>query len=107
MTCAPRLARWIRCRFCWRRSGGIASKMSVVEQAEQAQDGRAEPTRRDMQRAALHDLVMLATECATREAEIDRQYRAALEEGEKKHQWSLADLARKLEQVKGEIQRRH
>ncbi len=66
-----------------------------------------ESTRRDVQRAILNDLVMLATECANREAQIDQQHTTSVEEAGKKEQWNISDLARKFEQVKIDIQRRH
>ncbi|HEX8524361.1 MAG TPA: FtsK/SpoIIIE domain-containing protein [Tepidisphaeraceae bacterium] len=66
-----------------------------------------EPTRRDLQRAVLNDLVELATECSRREAELEQQYQAELEDHARKQQWAESELTRKFEQVKGEIQRRH
>jgi S-DNA-T family DNA segregation ATPase FtsK/SpoIIIE len=56
-------------------------------------------TRRDLQRAALRDLVSLATECATLETEIERKLQIALEQAAKEQQtrtWDLDDRARTL-----------
>src|SRR5947207_11206529 len=58
---------------------------------------------RDEQRAALHDLVTLATECASREAEIERQYHAAQEDAAKKNQWETSELARRFESAKAQL----
>ncbi|MDB5300527.1 MAG: hypothetical protein JWO87_2190, partial [Phycisphaerales bacterium] len=46
----------------------------------------APATDRDIQRATLRDLVALATECAATESEIERRYRAEVEEEKKKFQ---------------------
>src|SRR5688572_28335474 len=67
----------------------------------------AEGTRRDIQRAVLHELIVLATECANREAELDRELASSGEEGAKKQQWARSELNRKFEQVKGQVQRKH
>ncbi len=80
---------------------------AVNESPAKSETREAPPSRRDIQRAVLHDLVTLATQCAQREAELDQQYQTTLEEDAKKRKWDESELARKFEQAKGEIQRRH
>src|SRR6476620_8934616 len=69
----------------------------------------AEPTRRDVQRAVLHELVVLATECANREAELDREYQTSVEEGAKKQKWARAEkeqINRTYEGTTGDVQQK-
>jgi len=46
----------------------------------------ARPAHRDLQRAALRDLVSLSAECAAAESRIDEEFRAAVEQGEKEYE---------------------
>ncbi|HEY8665500.1 MAG TPA: hypothetical protein VIL86_02490, partial [Tepidisphaeraceae bacterium] len=57
------------------------------------------PTDRDLQRSALRDLVLLSTESAAMESEIERRLQAALEEGKKDLQkmlWQVEDRYKAL-----------
>ncbi|MDB5293395.1 MAG: hypothetical protein JWL69_4636, partial [Phycisphaerales bacterium] len=53
-------------------------------------------TDRDIQRATLRDLVALATECAATESEIERRYRAEVEDEKKKFQRLNWDIDNKI-----------
>src|SRR5882724_4479255 len=53
-------------------------------------------TQRDVQRAALRDLVSLATECATTESEIEHTFHAAVEHANKDLETTLWSLQQRL-----------
>ncbi len=64
--------------------------LDTTEQTQPAETDK--PTYRDIQRVALRDLVQLATECTTTEAEIEKKYQAALEAGKKESQRTNLDV---------------
>ena len=55
---------------------------AMHEQAEPKPDtaANAKPTKRDVQRQALRELVALSAECATRETEIEQRYQTESEQ---------------------------
>lgn len=65
------------------------------------------PTRRDAQRGALRDLVELAGDCASTEAQIEQQTSLATTEAEKQHKRALSDLDINLRSVQQQIAEKH
>jgi S-DNA-T family DNA segregation ATPase FtsK/SpoIIIE len=63
------------------------------------------PTRRDLQRNALHDLVALATECAANETEIEKRYTSAQETSKKEYQLANWDLNERFKALRDQFVR--
>ena len=85
--------------------------MSVVrEQLETAMPREPrveEASPRDGQRAALHDLVALATECAATEAQIEQQWRSSTEQAGKEFEKAKFQVAQRYAALKEEASQKH
>ncbi|MGE5610763.1 MAG: hypothetical protein ACM359_16045, partial [Bacillota bacterium] len=80
---------------------------STAELGQSPSTPRTRLTARDIQRNVLRDLVTLATECAATEAEIDRRYRATIDDAQKeldRTTWAIEERHRTL---KDTIQQKH
>ena len=64
-------------------------------------------TAQDLQRVALHDLVVLANECAAKEAEIERHYHAAVQENEAEFHKASEQIDRRRDELLAEFHRKH
>jgi hypothetical protein len=84
---------------------------TIRQQLEKSQPASAsrlsEPSPRDIQREALHDLVALATDCAETEAQIEQQFRTSTEQAGREFEKSQYQLAQKLVALKDEAIQNH
>ncbi len=65
------------------------------------------PSHRDLQRAALRDLVALATECATTEDEIERRYKAATESANQEGQRGKFSIQQRWTAAEEQLRQKH
>ena len=82
----------------------------MPEQIEQAPNllARSErPSDRDLQRAALRDLVALASECARTETEIEKRHKTELEEAAVKLDKSLFVTEQRGEHLKEQVRQKY
>ena len=68
---------------------------TLIQQPDIEPSPPAPTSDRDIQRAALRDLVALATECAATENEIERRYKTEVESENGRSERLLRDIARK------------
>jgi len=80
---------------------------AAVSSTPQPAPATETPTPRDMQRAALRDLVSLATECATTEADIERRKTTALDDAAKLAIRGKWEADQRLHLAKGAVEQKH
>src|SRR3954471_1413727 len=82
----------------------------MPDQIEQTPDTLAAPDRasaRDLQRAALRDLVALASECTRTEAQIEQKHRTELEAAEETRDKTLFVTEQRAEHLKDQIRQKY
>ena len=67
----------------------------------------ADRTDRDLQRAALHELVMLSTECAATEAQLEHDRAAAIEQAKRDLEKSISAIEGDYETTRTSLQQKH
>src|SRR4051812_11644882 len=78
-----------------------------IEQPPQTLETRERHSDRDLQRAALRDLVALATECLTAEAQIEQKHRAETSVAEEKLDKTLFVTEQRGEHLKEQIRQKY
>src|SRR4051812_18517509 len=110
--CESRCRPWMKCRRSSARSGTIVSNARTImpDQIEQPPQTLARSERRtdrDLQRAALRDLVALASECAKTEAEIEQRHKTEIEESNLKLDKTLFVTEQRGEHLKDQVRQKH
>src|SRR5579862_604316 len=78
-----------------------------IEQAPQLSPVPERRTARDLQRAALRDLVALSSECAKTEAEIEQRHKTEIEDANAKLDKTLFVTEQRAEHLKEQVRQKH
>src|SRR5438477_1432992 len=78
-----------------------------IEQSPQTLARSERRTDRDLQRAALRDLVALASECARTEAQIEQRHKTEVEESDVKLDKTLFVTEQRGEHLKEQVKQKH
>src|SRR3954454_11251494 len=78
-----------------------------IEKPPQTLDTGERRSDRDLQRAALRDLVTLATECLTTEGQIEQKHRGEISSAEGKLDKTLFVTEQRAEQLKEQIRQKY
>src|SRR5438067_6284402 len=78
-----------------------------IEQPPQTLDTRERRSDRDLQRAALRDLVTLATECLTTEAQTEQKHRTEIKTADEKLDKTLFVTEQRAEHLKEQIRQKY
>src|SRR5205823_5560654 len=82
----------------------MPTTLTHTDPARTTDDGRS-PL--DLQRAALRDLVALATESATTESQIERTFQTSAEQARKDHEKATWTLRQRYESAKDQVRNKH
>ena len=78
-----------------------------IEQAPQLLPATDRRTDRDLQRAALRDLVALASECAKTETDIEQRHKTEIEASNTKLDKALFVTEQRAEHLKEQVRQKH